>query len=89
MFVKACVLLGYALYNFESKNGLIFQVDYDLIFKYLVFWFEKFNVFVITKLFSAWDIYLLSIFVLILLYFYKIFQISGLDSGWPKLSEFK
>ena len=31
MFTKACVLLGCAWYEFESKNGLIFQVDYDLI----------------------------------------------------------
>ena len=31
MFVKASVLLGYAWYKFESKNDLIFQVDYDFI----------------------------------------------------------
>ena len=49
MFVKEFVLLGYAWYKFESKN------DFDILsglwfdFKYLVFWFEKFNVFDITK----------------------------------------
>ena len=37
MFVKACVLLGYAWYKFESKNGFDISSGLSFHFKYLVF----------------------------------------------------
>ena len=65
MFVKACVLFGYAWHKFGTHNGFDISSGLWFDFKYLVFWFEKFNMFDIIKLFAAWDIYSLSIFILI------------------------
>ena len=49
MFVKACALLGNAWCKFESKNDFDISSGLWFDFKYLVYWFEKFNVFDITK----------------------------------------